>query len=184
VICFGGIVGRINERLNSNMVRIAAEKLESALSRLDALDVKKQSEYSLRESIKQILPSIQSVIEKGYSFDEVANLLQQDEINISGTTLRQYVREFSKGKSSGVKAKKNEDKSSKAESAIAQEKIENTKSSGVKAKKNEDKSSKVEPVVAQKKIENTKISVVKNDKIALGDELYKSPPKPGSEQFK
>ena len=169
------------------MVRIAAEKLESALNRLDALDVKKQSEYSLRESIKQILPSIQSVIEKGYSFDEVANLLQQDEINISGTTLRQYVREFSKdskGKSSGVKAKKNEDKSSKAESAIAQEKIENTKSSGVKAKKNEDKSSKVEPVVAQEKIENTKLSVVKNDKIALGDEPYKSPPKPGSEQFK
>ena len=140
------------------MVKIAAEKLKSALSRLDALDVKKQSEYSLRESIKQILPSIQSVIEKGYSFDEVANLLQQDEINISGTTLRQYVREFSKdskGKTSSVKVKKIEDKSSKSESAIAQEKIENTKA-----------------------------PVVKDDKIALGDEPYKSPPKPGSEQFK
>ena len=71
-------MGRINERLNSNMVRIAAEKLESALSRLKALEEKKQSEYSLRELIKQILPNIQSVIKKGYSFDEVANLLKQD----------------------------------------------------------------------------------------------------------
>ena len=140
------------------MVRIAAEKLESALSRLKALEEKKQSEYSLRELIKQILPNIQSVIKKGYSFDEVANLLKQDEINISETTLRQYVREFSKDSKD--------------------------KSSGIKAKKNQDKSSKAELVVAQKKIENTKVSVVKNDKVALRDEPYKSPPKPGSEQFK
>ena len=169
------------------MVRIAAEKLESALSRLKALEEKKQSEYSLRELIKQILPNIQSVIKKGYSFDEVANLLKQDEINISETTLRQYVREFSKdskGKSSSIKVKKTEDKSSKSESAIAQEKIENPKSSSVKAKKNEGKPSKSESDIAQEKIENTKAPVVKNDKIALGDEPYKSPPKPGSEQFK
>ena len=112
----------------------------------------------MRELIKQILPNIKSVIEKGYSFDEVANLLKQDEINISGTTLRQYVREFSKD-SEG-------------------------KSSGVKAKKKEDKPSKAEPAVAQRKIENTKASVVKNDKTSLENEPYKSPPKPGSEQFK
>ncbi len=76
--------------------KIHVDKLESALSKLDNLEQKPKSELSLRESVYFLRDKLRSAVKKGYSYEDLSELLQQQEVIISAATLKQYLTEFSR----------------------------------------------------------------------------------------
>jgi hypothetical protein len=142
-------------------IRIAKTAIDDAISTFSQLPAKAPADYSLREAIGQILPAINDLMKKGYNLDEISQLLSQKDIAISSTTLKQYLRDFDKSKPKRSRAK--------PPAAIA--------------------NSVPDPIVSQDSSvpETEKDSTVKDsivDKPASTKQPYKSPPKPGAEQFK
>jgi predicted AAA+ superfamily ATPase len=76
--------------------------IEDNRSKLLNAPVKEREEFSMSEAIHQIADEITEVLGRGYSYDEVANMLSAGGIDIKGTTLRQYMtamkRDISKTK--------------------------------------------------------------------------------------
>jgi len=90
--------------------KIPLDKLQSTLSALEKLEEKAKDELSLRESIAFLSEKLQSALKKGYSYQDLAEILVQQEIKISAATLKQYLTELEKEKRSrprGGKSKKN-----------------------------------------------------------------------------
>lgn len=67
------------------------EAVNSAASFLGNLPEKKNEELSLKQAIEQLKPMLQSVLAKGYSYEEVAKLLANQGIKISSFTLKSYL---------------------------------------------------------------------------------------------
>lgn len=86
--------------------KVKKSNITQAVDLLQDLPKKVKEEHSLREAVKAMYPTIQNVLKKGYSYDEVATMLEKAEIMISGTTLRQYVREIVKQKKPNQTAQK------------------------------------------------------------------------------
>jgi hypothetical protein len=82
--------------------------LDKTVAELKKLPTKPKDVFSLRDAVYEIYADIQSVLSKGYSFDEVAALLSKGGIDIKGITLKQYLADYRrKGqKGAGSKAKK------------------------------------------------------------------------------
>ncbi len=55
---------------------------------------KEKEVFDLREAIAELRQEIEGILAKGYSFDEVSNLLSQSGIEIKGTSLKQYLAAF------------------------------------------------------------------------------------------
>jgi hypothetical protein len=87
---------------------IKKSALDKTVAELKKLPTKPKDVFSLRDAVYEIYADIQSVLAKGYSFDEVAALLSKGGIEIKGITLKQYLADYRrKGqKSAGSKAKK------------------------------------------------------------------------------
>lgn len=87
---------------------IKKSTLDKTVTELKKLPSKPKDIFTLRDAIYEIYSDIQSVISKGYSFDEVAALLSKGGIEIKGITLKQYLADYRrKGqKGAGSKAKK------------------------------------------------------------------------------
>ena len=81
------------------------DKLESALDKLDALESKPQSEFTLRESIYFLRHKLNSALKKGYNYQDLSEILAQQDILISAATLKQYLADIGK-KSSSRKIRK------------------------------------------------------------------------------
>jgi len=73
--------------------------VQQSVEVLKGLPVKEPEELALREAIHEMLPEIEGVLARGYSFDEVAGILSQNGIQIKGATLKQYLREARKSRS-------------------------------------------------------------------------------------
>jgi len=58
---------------------------------LDELPDKPKEQLSLKEAIAQLHEPIQAAFDKGYSYDETANILRDHGIQISAFTLKSYV---------------------------------------------------------------------------------------------
>lgn len=76
--------------------KIHVDKLETTLTFLDQLDKKEQEELTLRESIYFLRDKLRSALKKGYSYQDLSELLEQQQILVSAATLKQYLTESSK----------------------------------------------------------------------------------------
>ena len=147
-------------------IRVQKSSIDDAISTFGNLPSKAPSDYSLREAIGQILPAIKDLMNKGYNLDEISKLLAQKNIEIGTTTLKQYIRDFDKSQSQSSPSKQ-------------------TKQSKVKAATipvAEEGQEKSIPPTSPKNTVAAKEVVV--DRAVATEKPYKSPPKPGSEQFK
>ena len=147
-------------------IRVQKSSIDDAISTFGNLPSKAPSDYSLREAIGQILPAIKDLINKGYNLDEIGKLLAQKNIEIGTTTLKQYIRDFDKSQLQSSPPKQT--KQSKVKTATTPV-----------AEEGQEKSIPSTPP------KNTiAVKEVAVDRAVATEKPYKSPPKPGSEQFK
>ena len=73
--------------------RSLADKLSQ---KLEQLPEKKKTELTPKEFIIENAEQLESVLKKGYDYEDLVAILKDDGIKISKTTLRQYLREARK----------------------------------------------------------------------------------------
>ncbi|MFN6568530.1 hypothetical protein A6770_00495 [Nostoc minutum NIES-26] len=102
--------------------KISIHKLQASVAELEKLEEKPKEELTLRESIYFLRTQLQSAMEKGYSYQDLSEILAAQEIKISAATLKQYLTEIDKEESSrkrGTKSKQVKQASSSAENLPA-----------------------------------------------------------------
>ncbi|HEY9828802.1 MAG TPA: hypothetical protein V6D19_25565 [Stenomitos sp.] len=77
-----------------SMKSIQKSTIDKTVSELKKLPQKKKDIFGLRDAIYAMYTDIQSVLGKGYSYDEVAALLSQGGIEIKAITLKQYLADY------------------------------------------------------------------------------------------
>ncbi len=145
-------------------IMIPKAAVDETIAMFGELPAKQPSDYPLKEAIERILPAINGLVKKGYSLDEICSLLAQKEIIVTSSRLKQYLRDFNKS---------HPKQSRKPRLPIA------TTVPALSPATTEDGS---QPEVTQKPQATTKPEVTKPT--ANPEKPYKSPPKPGAEQFK
>ncbi len=147
-------------------IRIAKTAIDDAISSFSELPAKAPSDYPLNEAIDQLLPAIKELMKKGYNLSEIVALLAQKNITIGSTRLKQYLRDFDKLLPKPSPSKPSKQLKVKASSATTVEESHET-------------------VISQAaKNPTTQAKEVTIDRAVSAEKPYKSPPKPGSEQFK
>lgn len=76
--------------------KVHIDKLQLTLVKLGQLEQKPKEELSVRESIYFLRDKLQSALKKGYSYQDLSEILKEQEILISAATLKQYLTESSK----------------------------------------------------------------------------------------
>jgi len=76
--------------------KIHVDQLSATLSKLDSLDVKQKSELTLRESIYLLRDKLRAALKKGYSYEDLSEILEGEGILVSAATLKQYLTESKK----------------------------------------------------------------------------------------
>lgn len=76
--------------------KIHIDKLQATLDKLEQLEQKPKEELSVRESIYFLRDKLRSAMKKGYSYQDLSEILAAQEILISAATLKQYLTESSK----------------------------------------------------------------------------------------
>ena len=74
------------------------DKLNTALDALDKLGTKPKEELTLRESIYFMRGKLNAALRKGYSYEDLSEILAEQDILVSAATLKLYLNESSKGK--------------------------------------------------------------------------------------
>lgn len=148
-------------------IKIAKTAIDDAISSFSELPAKAPSDYPLKEAIGQLLPAINELIKKGYNLSEIAELLVQKNIAINSTTLKQYLRDFNKSQTTSALSKQSKQSKPKV----------------VAIKNIADKNQETSMPEAEKTV-ITQVKEAAIDQIVSTQKTYKSPPKPGSEQFK
>ncbi len=124
--------------------KVHIDKLKLIDDKLGDLKEKPKEELTLRESIYFLRDKLKSALKKGYSYQDLSEILSEQEILISAATLKQYLTEIKKKSSSSKRSRagqKEKSKSSLSESSL-------NKSSGAvdTSQKESDKNlNKVEP---------------------------------------
>ena len=121
--------------------KVKTETVSKAIKDLSAVPEKPKDEITLRESIKQMQSAIAKTLKKGYDYDEVAKMLGDSGIQISGATLKQYLAKPRKPRV---------DQSPKAKEEANETETTAVKTSEEKLKKDEVKDKNL-PVAADKK---------------------------------
>ena len=85
--------------------KIHVDTLQTALDKLEQLETKPKSELNLRESIFFLKDKLNSALKKGYSYQDLSEILESQKILISAATLKQYLTEMGKKKSRSRKKK-------------------------------------------------------------------------------
>lgn len=81
------MAGRSGSTIKRNVI-------DKVSAQLEQLPVKPKEDFALKEAIYEMRSEIAKVLKRGYSFDEVASFLSQNDIEIKGVTLKQYLSEF------------------------------------------------------------------------------------------
>ncbi len=76
--------------------KVHIDKLQATLVKLEQLKEKPKEELSVRESIYFLRDKLRSAMKKGYSYQDLSEILAAQEILISAATLKQYLTESSK----------------------------------------------------------------------------------------
>jgi hypothetical protein len=96
--------------------KIHVDTLNTALSKLEQLETKPKSELNLRESIFFLKDKLNSALKKGYSYQDLSEILSEQQILISAATLKQYLTDMSK-KNSSSRRKREQSVSSRSSSS-------------------------------------------------------------------
>ena len=83
--------------------KIPVARLETAIDKLDKLHKKPKAEFTLRETIYQLRHKLNSALKKGYSYEDLAQILESQHITISPRTLQQYLSDTRKRSASKPK---------------------------------------------------------------------------------
>lgn len=94
-------------------MKFKVEKIQEVAGKLDALPriEKAPTELSKQDTIKALAKNIESLQKRGYTLQQVGDILRAEGINVANTTLKSYL----------LKAKPAAKKSEKAAGAGAQE---------------------------------------------------------------
>ena len=76
--------------------KIHVDKLQTTLAKLGQLKEKPKSELNLRESIYYLREKLKSALKKGYSYQDISEILEEQGILISASTLKQYLTDINK----------------------------------------------------------------------------------------
>ncbi len=74
--------------------KIKIEKLETASSKLEQLESKPQSELRKRESIYYLRNQLKNALKKGYSYEDLSDILAEQDILVSPATLKQHLNDI------------------------------------------------------------------------------------------
>ena len=86
--------------------KIQIDQLKTALSKLEELEAKPQSEFNLLESIYYLRDNLKSALKKGYSYQDLSNILAEQEILVSAATLKQHLSDIEHKSASSRKKNK------------------------------------------------------------------------------
>ena len=86
--------------------KIHVDKLKTTGDKLGQLKEKPKEELTLRESIYFLRDKLHSALKKGYSYQDLSEILEEQDILISASTLKQYLTEIGKESSNRRKRKK------------------------------------------------------------------------------
>lgn len=78
---------------------IKRDTIRKSVEVLRGLPRKEKEDFALREAVYEMYQEIGEVLGKGYSLDEVAEILSQSGVQIKGPTLKQYLTEIKRKKS-------------------------------------------------------------------------------------
>ncbi len=101
--------------------KVHIDKLKVVDNKLGDLKEKPKEELTLRESIYFLRDKLKSALKKGYSYQDLSEILSEQEIFISAATLKQYLTEIKKKSSSSKRSRagqKEKSKSSSSESSL------------------------------------------------------------------
>lgn len=99
--------------------KIHVDTLQTTLDKLGQLETKPKAELTLRESIYFLRDKLKSALRKGYSFQDLSDILASQEILISAATLKQYLTDIQKESSSRQRNKSRQvKKSNSSESSV------------------------------------------------------------------
>ena len=86
--------------------KIHIDKLKTTLDKLGQLKEKPKEELTLRESIYFLRDKLKSALKKGYSYQDLSGILEEQGILISASTLKQYLTDITKEPASRRKRSK------------------------------------------------------------------------------
>ena len=145
-------------------IMIPKAAVDETIAAFSELPAKQPSDYPLKEAIERILPAVNGLVKKGYNLDEICSLLAQKEIIVTSSRLKQYLRDFNK--SHPKQSRKPHLPGVTTVPALSPANTENESQPEVTHK----------PKAIDKPKDTPKPEVTTKP--------YKSPPKPGAEQFK
>jgi hypothetical protein len=92
----------------SKSMTIQPTIVTTASSFLEDLPAKPKENFSLREAVDQLRDPLKTALSKGYSYQDLASMLHEQGIEISASTLKNYVpsgkRQVSKTKAAATKS--------------------------------------------------------------------------------
>ncbi|MGK7952499.1 MAG: hypothetical protein AB4368_27860 [Xenococcaceae cyanobacterium] len=109
--------------------KIHVDKLQTTLAKLGQLKEKPKEKLNLRESIYYLREKLKSALKKGYSYQDLSEILAEQEILISDATLKQYLTEINKQSAarkkriSSAQSKKNDSSESESNSLASSEDV-------------------------------------------------------------
>lgn len=80
----------VNRKSNA-AVKVKTTMLDQAASLLDDLPEKPEATVSLRQAIELLQDDLRSSLDKGYDYEELADVLAERGIDISPSTLKRYL---------------------------------------------------------------------------------------------
>ncbi len=86
--------------------KIHIDKLKTTLDKLGQLKEKPKEELTLRESIYFLRDKLKSALKKGYSYQDLSVILEEQGILISASTLKQYLTDITKESAARIKRSK------------------------------------------------------------------------------
>lgn len=111
----------------SKSVTIQPTIVTTASSFLEELPAKPKENFSLREAVDQLRDPLKTALVKGYSYQDLALMLRDQGIEISASTLKNYVpsgkRQASKAKVAGAKSTSQSKKQAAAKTSETMSKI-------------------------------------------------------------
>lgn len=107
--------------------KIHVDKLSTALDTLDQLESKPKEELTLRESIYFLRGKLNSALKKGYNYEDLSEILAEQEILVSAATLKLYLTDSTKKSSSRRKKSKSSSISSSKSSPQSLTKVTDSK---------------------------------------------------------
>ncbi len=87
----------MSTKVPAQMVKL--QTIHQTVDVLKQLPKKQKEDFALREAVYEMHQQIEDVLKRGYSFDEVAEILSQNGVVVKGVTLKQYLTTFRREKS-------------------------------------------------------------------------------------